>query len=76
MTEVDKILERLDDLEALMITKDQDAVSKRIICIRLGLKSRTIDSYVNAGKILKIGNLYSFKAHIEYLKKRRRWNEN
>ncbi len=42
-------------------------VSKEILMVLTGFNSDTINTYVSQGKILKRGNIYSYRSYLEYL---------
>lgn len=42
-------------------------VSKEILMVLTGFSSKSVNTYVSSGKILKRGNLYSYRSYLEYL---------
>lgn len=71
MTTEEKILERLTNIEALMVLKDRNWLPKRLMMLATGMASGTLDNYVSSGRIEKKGMLYSYKSYIEYIETRR-----
>jgi len=56
----------LQILKAMMAAKNLTWVTKDMMIALTGFKSATIDTYASTGKIVKRGNLYSYRSYLEF----------
>ena len=64
----EKIVARLEVIEGLLVGKVTNWVPKKILEVLTGLSSKSIDN-LSCGKnkkIIKKGNLYSYRSYLEY----------